>query len=213
MQQKQERLKEELALRVAEVQEENRKKLAATILIELELQDDLSELNDGLNETLSQLSKDSHEQQSARVNDWVNNFPTLISATNQSAPEASVVESNQEQTVGTQSLPLAASPSNENATGSAPTVVTVQNNVPPQTENATAPAPLSLRTTESLNHPTNTFAGLPGQLPRFSGQTNVTATNSAAAGLFLNNASILQQPCPPISTASAPKKPNLDPIR
>ena len=103
MQQKQERLKEELALRVAEVQEENRKKLAATILIELELQDDLSELNDGLNETLSQLSKDSHEQQSARVNDWVNNSPTLISATNQSAPEASVVESNQEQTVGTQS--------------------------------------------------------------------------------------------------------------
>ena len=148
MQQEQERLKEELALRVAEVQEENRKKLAAATLIEIELQDDLSEINAGFNETLSQLSKDSHEQQSARVNDWVNNSPNLISATNQHAPEAPVVESNQEQTVGTQALPPAASSSNENTTGSAPTFVTVQNNVPPQTQSTTAPAPLSLATTE-----------------------------------------------------------------
>ena len=83
MQQEQERLKDELALRVAEVQEENRKKLAAATLIELELQEDLLEINGGFNDTLSQLSKDSDEQQSARVNDWVNNSPTLISATNQ----------------------------------------------------------------------------------------------------------------------------------
>ena len=61
MQPEQERLKEELALRLAEVQEENRRKLAAATLIELELQDDLSETNFGFNETLSQLSKDSHE--------------------------------------------------------------------------------------------------------------------------------------------------------
>ena len=61
MQPEQERLKEELALRLAEVQEENRRKLAAATLIKLELQDDLSETNFGFNETLSQLSKDSHE--------------------------------------------------------------------------------------------------------------------------------------------------------
>ena len=90
----------------------------------------------------------------------------MISASNQRAPEAPVVESNQEQTVGTQPLPLAASPSNENATVSAPTFVTVQNNVPPQTENTTDTAPLWLTTTESSHHPTITFAGLPGQLPR-----------------------------------------------
>ena len=42
MQQEQEHLKEELALRVAEVQEENRKKLAEATLIDLELQDYLS---------------------------------------------------------------------------------------------------------------------------------------------------------------------------
>ena len=60
MHQEQERLKEELALRVAEVQEENRKKLAEATLIELELQDDLSETNEEFQETLSQLSKESH---------------------------------------------------------------------------------------------------------------------------------------------------------
>ena len=43
-QQEEERLKEKLALRVAEVQEENRKKLAAATLIEFQLQDDLSEI-------------------------------------------------------------------------------------------------------------------------------------------------------------------------
>ena len=204
MQQEQERLKEELALRVAEVQEENRKKLAEATLIELELQDDLSATNEEFQETLSLLSEESHEHQSTRVNNWVDNSPTLISATNQRAPETPIVESNQEQTVGTQPLPLAASPSNENTSVSAPIFVTVQNNVPPQTENTTGTAPLSLTTTESLNHPNNTFASLPGQLPRFPGQTNLTATNSAATGLFSNNASTLQHPCPSVSITSAP---------
>ena len=204
MQQEQERLKEELALRVAEVQEENRKKLAEAALIELELQDDQSATNEEFQETLSLLSEESHEHQSTRVNILVNNSPTLISATNQRTPDALVVESNQEQTVGTQPLPLAASPSNENATLSAPTFVTVQNSVPPQTENTTGTVPLSLATIESLNHPTNTFAVLPGQLPRFPGQTSLTATNFAAKGLFLNNASTLQHPCSSTSITSAP---------
>ena len=195
------------------LQEENCKKLAAATLIELKLHDDLSERNAGFSETLSQLSKDSHEQQSARVNDWVNNSLTLISATNQRAPEAPVIESNQEQTVTTQPLPLAASPS-ENATGSSPTIVTVQNDVPPQTENTTAPAPLSLTTTDSLNLPIYTFAGLPGQVPCFPGETSSTATSSAGAGLSLNNASILPQPCSSMKIASAPKtaQPRSNPI-
>ena len=80
----------------------------------------------------------------------------------------------------------------------------MQNSIPLQTENTTGTAPLSLTTTESLNHPTNTFAGLPGQLPRFRGQTSLTATNSAATGLFLNNASTLQHSRPSVSIASAP---------
>ena len=86
------------------MQEENRKKLAEATLIELELQDDLLATNEEFHETLSLLSEGSHEHQSTRVNNWVNNSSTLTSATNQRAPE-----SNQEQTVGTQPLPLAAS--------------------------------------------------------------------------------------------------------
>ena len=81
----------------------------------------------------------------------------------------------------------------------------MQNNVPSQKKKPTAPAPLSLPTIEPLNHPSKTFAGLPGQIPRFPGQTSLAATNSAAGGLFLNNASILSQPCPSVSITSAPK--------
>ena len=120
MQQEQEHLKEELELRVAEVQEENREKLAEATLIELELQDDMSETNEEFQETLSLLSKESHEHQSTRVHNWVNNSPTLTCATNQRIPEALVVESNQEPTVGTQPLLIAASASNKNAASSTP---------------------------------------------------------------------------------------------
>ena len=186
--------------------EENRKKQAEATLIELELQDDLSATNEEFQETLSLLSEESHENQSTRVKNWVNNSPTLISATNQYALEAPVVESNQDPTVGTQPLPIATSTSNENATESSPTLATVQNSVPPQTENTTAPVPLSLTTNETLNQPTNTFTTLPGQPPRFPGQTSLPATNSAATGLFLNHASTLQHPCPSVSTTSAPTK-------
>ena len=52
MQQEQKHLKEECALRVTDVQEENSKKLAEATLIELELQDQLSETNDDFQETL-----------------------------------------------------------------------------------------------------------------------------------------------------------------
>ena len=214
MQQEQERLKEELALRVAEVQEENRKKLAEATLIELELQDDLSETNEEFQETLSQLSRGSHGHQSTRVNDWVNNSPTLTSATNQCAPEAPVVGSNQEPTVATQSLPIAASSSNENAVGSLPTFGTVQHTIPSQREYTTVQAPLSLATTEPLNRPINMNVGLPGQSQVLPGQTGLIATSSAAAGLLLNNTSILPHPWPSTCIASAPTiaQPRANPI-
>ena len=192
------------ALRVGEVQEENRKKLAEATLIELELQDDLSETNEEFQETLSQLSKESHEHQSTRVNDWMNNSPTLTSATNQRAPEAPVVGSNQELTVVTQSLPIAASSSNENAVGSLPTFGTVQHTIPSQRENTTVQAPLSLATTEPLNRPINMNVGLPGQAQVLPGQTGLIAKSSAAAGLLLNSTSILPHPWPSTSIASAP---------
>ena len=70
------RLKKEQALRVEELQEENRKKLEAT-LTELELREDLSDSQPNLEETLSQLSVSSKADDTARVNDWVNNSPIV----------------------------------------------------------------------------------------------------------------------------------------
>ena len=159
MQQEQERLKEELALRVPEVQEENRKKLTEATRIELKLQDDQSETNEEIQQTLSLLSKGSHEHQSTRNENWVKNSPTLTSAL-----EAPVVESNQKLTVGTQPLAMAASASNKNAAGSSPTFATVQNTITSQRKNTTARALLSLATSEPLNRPINMTVGLPGQL-------------------------------------------------
>ena len=72
---KAERLRKEQALRVEELQEENRKKLAEATLTELELRDDLSASQLNLEETLSQLS--SKADGTARVNDWVNNSPVV----------------------------------------------------------------------------------------------------------------------------------------
>ena len=80
IQQEQERLEEELALRVVEVLEENRKKLAEATLIELDLQDLMSETIEEVQETLSLSSKESHEHQSTRVNEWDDNAPSLTSA-------------------------------------------------------------------------------------------------------------------------------------
>ena len=67
------RLKKEQALRVEELQEKNREKLAEATLTELELRNDLSDSQPILGETLSKLSVSSK----ARINDWVNNSPVV----------------------------------------------------------------------------------------------------------------------------------------
>ena len=186
------------------MQEENCKKLAEATLIELEHHDGLSETNEEFPETLSQVSKESHEHQSTRVNDWVISSSILSSATNQRAPEEPVIESNQQPTVEMQLLSLVAPSSNENAAGSSPTFGTVQKTITSQRNNTTTQAPLSLATTEPLNRLINTIVGLRGQPQVLSGQTNLTATNSAAASLLLNKASNLPHSWPSTSTASAP---------
>ena len=172
----------------------------------MELQDDLSETNEEFKDNMSQLSKESHEQLSARVNDWVNNSPASITTINQLAPEAPVVESNQELTVGTQPLHIAptTTASNENAASSSRTFADVQNIVTSQTGRTTEPVLVSIATTELLTQPTNTFAGLHSQPLGLPGQTDLLAINSAAAGLILNIASILPHSWPSMSIASAP---------
>ena len=135
------------------------------------------------------MCKESHGHQSTRVNNWFRNSPTLTSATIQRAPEAPVVQSNRELTVGTQLLPIAATASNGNAAGSSPMFAAVQNTFTFQWENTTARAPLSRAATEPLNRPINTIVGLHDQLQILPRQTCLIA-NKLAACLFLNNASI-----------------------
>ena len=62
-------LKKEQALKVEELQDENRKKLAKVTLTELEL-NDLSDSQPNLVETLSQLSVLSKADATARVTNW-----------------------------------------------------------------------------------------------------------------------------------------------
>ena len=71
------RLKKEQALRVEELQEENREKFAEATLTELELRDDLSDSKPNLEETLSKFLVSSKADETARINDWVNNSPVV----------------------------------------------------------------------------------------------------------------------------------------
>ena len=67
-----ERLEEEQALQLEELEEENRRKLAEAKLTELELTDELSQATDELRGSLSHISKHSKQTTSQRVSDWVN---------------------------------------------------------------------------------------------------------------------------------------------
>ena len=79
LQQQAECLKKQQALSLAELQEENRQRLAEATLAELQLTDDVSETNSQFRETLSRLSKASNDGNS-RVTDWVNNSPNATVA-------------------------------------------------------------------------------------------------------------------------------------
>ena len=76
-----ERLEDEQALQLQELEEENRRKLVEAKLTEMELTDDLSQATDELRDTLSQISNHSKQTTSLRVSDWVNevNEPDNVS--------------------------------------------------------------------------------------------------------------------------------------
>ena len=63
--------------------QENRKRLAAAHLVELELQDDLSEAKEDLHETLSRLGGTSATNENQRTNEWINNSPAVTINNNQ----------------------------------------------------------------------------------------------------------------------------------
>ena len=73
----QERLRKEQELRVLELEEENRKRLAEATLAELVLREDLSDLNVDFHDTLSRLSATSHKAETQRIHEWINNSPNV----------------------------------------------------------------------------------------------------------------------------------------
>ena len=100
----QETLKKQQALHVAELEEENRQRLAEATLTELQLTDDVSETNSQFQDTLSRLSKASNDN-NARVNDWVNNLPSATVAeghidTSHGLPEVNTVNPSEDQGSG-----------------------------------------------------------------------------------------------------------------
>ena len=84
----QERLRKEQELRVLELEEENRKRLAEVTLAELELREDLSNLNADFQDTLSRLRATSHKAETQRIHEWINNSPNVAETNIQSTSEA-----------------------------------------------------------------------------------------------------------------------------
>ena len=70
------KMRKEQALRVEELEEENRRKLAEAILVEMEIREDVSESNADFHKSLSRLGASSEGEEKARINDWVNNLPS-----------------------------------------------------------------------------------------------------------------------------------------
>ena len=74
------KLRKEQALRVEELEEENRRKLAEAVWTEMALRDDLSDSNTDFHETLSRLSASSKGKETERISDWINNSPCVAEA-------------------------------------------------------------------------------------------------------------------------------------
>ena len=80
--------KQKQELELEQLKEENRKGLAEAHLVELELQDDLSEANKDLHEFLSRMCGTSTAHDDQRISDRTNNSPVVT--TNNNQPEAEV---------------------------------------------------------------------------------------------------------------------------
>ena len=74
------RLKKEQALRVEQLEEENRKKLAEATLTDLELTEDLSDSQSEFLDTVSQLAASTKADDTVRVSEWVNNSPVATAS-------------------------------------------------------------------------------------------------------------------------------------
>ena len=215
------RLKKEQALRVEELQEENWKKLAEATLTELESRDDLSDSQPYLEETLSKLSVSSKADETARINDWVNNSPIVTEPAPSNArsvtmplPEqvvlpATTINSVVNAVTGianvhTTTAPVSSTSNNppemqlRNKTVTLPTMAATHLPVKPPvtrtaTTNVTAPPimPTIMVQSQPLTVPASHV------LPNLSAWTFPTATNNAPTGVIPVTTSIQLTPMLP----------------
>ena len=155
----QKRLRKEQELRVLELEEENRKRLAEAILAELELREDLSDLNVDFHDTLSRLSASSHKAETQRIHEWINNSPNVAETNIQSTSETPGTTA-QFGTLNTHTtVPAPQTVENQAITEAVmtPTEVTgglILTASVPQTPTCTLPVPTSLQVAPSTNSPT-----------------------------------------------------------
>ena len=180
----QERLRKEQELRVLELEEENRKRLAEATLAELELREDLSELHVDFHDTLSRVSAASRRAETERINEWINNSPNVAENNIQSTNEAQV-KSAPNGTLNTYTpVPLPQTVENQaiaeaittttGATGGLILTASV-----PQTLPSTPPVPI----VQQVAPPTGSPAGVPAvsvaplTIPMTSSTTTTRITN------------------------------------
>ena len=156
----QKRLRKEQELRVLELEEENRKRLAEAILAELgELREDLSDLNVDFHDTLSRLSASSHKAETQRIHEWINNSPNVAETNIQSTSETPGTTA-QFGTLNTHTtVPAPQTVENQAITEAVMTTTEVTGGLiltasVPQTRTCTLPVPTSLQVAPSTNSPT-----------------------------------------------------------
>ena len=178
-----ERLRKEQELRVLELAEENRKRLAEATLAELELREDLSDLHVDFHDTLSHLSATSHKAETERIHEWINNSPNVVEKNIQSTSEAPVTSAPNE-TLDTYTL--APPPQFVEKQAIVETVMTktevtsglILTASVPQTPTSTLPVPTVLQVAPPTSSPTGVPAVLAPSLTVHSTSSTTTPTTS-----------------------------------
>ena len=80
LEQEEDRMRKQQALMLAELEEDNRKKLAEASLTELELSEDVLEASQSLQETFCEFNAQSQYAKSVRLTNWVTNASAEVAS-------------------------------------------------------------------------------------------------------------------------------------
>ena len=175
------RLKKEQALRVEQLEEGNRKKLAEATLTELELTEDLSDSQSEFLDTVSQLAASTKADDTARVSEWVNNSPVATASDPTNAGISNPIAAN--------GITAAQSSVNKGV----PTT-----NPPPTIPVETPVAPPTVPTADNIPPTTG-----PGSIFYLPSTGPVQAPQSTTTSHGLNAASVTAMASAPLTTATS----------